>query len=146
MIWFEIKKLKSPRRARQGETTEEAPHRDAARAAVVRLDGLSGVGAAVHLVVQFGLLGVGDHPAGVVDTEVDVGLASTWAGRWSTTGGTLETTKIGLPVVGSTWLAASTTAAPSPWVYCRWVLTQLGEGRFEVRVHARRSAPGSTCR
>ena len=56
---------------RQGEARDEAPNGHAALALVVHFDGLTGVGPAVHLVVELGLLGVGHDPTRVVDTEVD---------------------------------------------------------------------------
>ena len=54
----------------EGQPREEPPHPHAPRARVVRLD----VRPTGELVVDLGLLGVSDHPAGVPDTEVDPGL------------------------------------------------------------------------
>ncbi len=59
---------------RQRESRENSPDRHAARALVVSLDVRAGVRAGIDLVVQFGLLGVGDHPTVQFDAEVDVGL------------------------------------------------------------------------
>jgi len=47
---------------------------------------------------------------------------------WDEVGGIPETPKTGLAfVVLDVWLAGA-TAAPLPWVYCRWVLTHVCDG------------------
>ena len=111
---------------REGGPGEDRRQLDPAGALVVALDVR-----AVLLVVDLGLLGVRHHVAGLVRAEVDVGLGDGGHARSRTAAAPAGRRRRGSSEL--VWLA-SATAAPLPWVYCRWVLTHDEDGRFAAEM------------